>query len=161
MKRCASLTVALFVLSSGLSTAVQAERYWDVNGATAGGSNSTTAAGTWGVDNFWSTSSAGTAATGAWVADETAVFSAGTNVTGTYDVTLSGTQSASGLTFEEGNVTLTGGTELTLVPSAAINPDYNGDGIVDAADYVVWRKNNINGPAVAAAPPRSLTSPVD
>jgi len=147
MKRCASLTVALFVLSSGLSTAVQAERYWDVNGATAGGSNSTTAAGTWGVDNFWSTSSAGTAATGAWVADETAVFSAGTNVTGTYDVTLSGTQSASGLTFEEGNVTLTGGTELTLVPSAAINPDYNGDGIVDAADYVVWRKNNINGPA--------------
>jgi hypothetical protein len=23
--------------------------------------------------------------------------------------------------------------------------DYNSDGAVDAADYVVWRKNNING----------------
>jgi hypothetical protein len=25
--------------------------------------------------------------------------------------------------------------------------DYNTDGVVDAADYVVWRKTNINGPA--------------
>jgi PEP-CTERM motif len=24
--------------------------------------------------------------------------------------------------------------------------DYNGDGSVDAADYVVWRKTQINGP---------------
>lgn len=24
--------------------------------------------------------------------------------------------------------------------------DYNGNGIVDAADYVVWRKTGINGP---------------
>jgi hypothetical protein len=31
-------------------------------------------------------------------------------------------------------------------PSSGTNPaDYNADGNVDAADYVVWRKNNING----------------
>jgi hypothetical protein len=35
-------------------------------------------------------------------------------------------------------------------PSGQLNPgsiegDYNGDGSVDAADYVVWRKSNING----------------
>jgi fibronectin-binding autotransporter adhesin len=147
MKPCTSSVAAFFILAFGLSTAVRADLYWDINGATAGGSNSATAAGTWGVDNFWSTSSTGTAATGPWVAGETAVFSAGSGVTGTYDVTLNGTQSASGLTFEEGTVTLTGGTELTLVPSAAINPDYNADGTVDAADYVVWRKTNINGQA--------------
>jgi hypothetical protein len=28
---------------------------------------------------------------------------------------------------------------------AVINADFNGDGIVDAADYVVWRKTNTNG----------------
>jgi hypothetical protein len=29
--------------------------------------------------------------------------------------------------------------------AAALPGDYNGDGKVDAADYVLWRKNNING----------------
>jgi hypothetical protein len=29
--------------------------------------------------------------------------------------------------------------------AAALEGDYNGDNVVDAADYVVWRKNNING----------------
>ncbi|HJQ79668.1 MAG TPA: hypothetical protein VJ828_06915 [Lacipirellulaceae bacterium] len=43
-------------------------------------------------------------------------------------------------------VTFTG----TFVASASLSQplvgDYNGDGTVDAADYVVWRKTNINGP---------------
>jgi fibronectin-binding autotransporter adhesin len=135
------------VLGLCFSTTARAQLYWDTNGATAGGSDSATAAGTWGADNFWSTSAEGTAATGAWAADELAVFSAGTNVTGTYDVALSGTQAVTGITVEEGNITFNGGTELTLVPAAAIDPDFNGDGTVDAADYVAWRKDNIGGPA--------------
>jgi hypothetical protein len=37
--------------------------------------------------------------------------------------------------------------QYSVVTGAATNPtgDYNSDGKVDAADYVVWRKNNING----------------
>jgi hypothetical protein len=33
--------------------------------------------------------------------------------------------------------------EVSIVTGGA--GDYNGDGSVDAADYVVWRKTNING----------------
>jgi hypothetical protein len=33
-------------------------------------------------------------------------------------------------------------------PSGASNPaDYNGNGVVDSGDYVLWRKSNINGPS--------------
>jgi hypothetical protein len=37
--------------------------------------------------------------------------------------------------------------QYSVVAGAATNPtgDYNSDGNVDAADYVVWRKTNING----------------
>ena len=31
--------------------------------------------------------------------------------------------------------------------SVSLTGDYNGDGSVDAADYVLWRKENINGPS--------------
>jgi hypothetical protein len=33
-----------------------------------------------------------------------------------------------------------------LVPEIPLQGDYNGDGTVDASDYVVWRKTGINGP---------------
>lgn len=32
-----------------------------------------------------------------------------------------------------------------FAPSAGLTGDYNGDGTVDAADYIIWRKNGING----------------
>src|SRR5882672_376770 len=60
--------------------------YWDTNGATAGSSG---ANGTWGTSNFWSTNSAGTAATAGFTSGRDAVFSAGTNATGSYTVTIS------------------------------------------------------------------------
>jgi len=50
----------------------------------------------------------------------------------------------------DGTVTITyvGGTGndvlLNLV-AAGLTGDHNGDGVVDAADYVAWRKSNING----------------
>ncbi len=33
----------------------------------------------------------------------------------------------------------------SVIAAAGLTGDYNGDGKVDAADYVVWRKTNING----------------
>jgi hypothetical protein len=35
--------------------------------------------------------------------------------------------------------------EIKVPGSGGLTGDYNGDGKVDAADYVVWRKTNING----------------
>src|SRR5205823_11822241 len=99
--------LAIAALSRGAGAA---NLYWDVNGASTGGSNTTTAAGTWsGTTTFWSTDSAGLAATGIWTTGSTAVFSAGGGVTGSYTVTVAGTQSAAGITFEEGTLNLSGG----------------------------------------------------
>ena len=84
--------------------------YWDLNGATAGAGATPT--GTWdGVTSNWSASALGDVATSVWPGTAyKAVFSAGTDATGSYTVTVSGTQNASALSFEEGSATLTGGT---------------------------------------------------
>jgi len=83
--------------------------YWDLNGATAGAG--TTPSGTWSTSsNTWTSSSAGTSGTiVAWTSGRDAVFSAGTNATGSYTVTISGTQNVSGITVEEGTANFTGG----------------------------------------------------
>jgi len=84
--------------------------YWDTNGATAG-SGGPSPSGTWdGVTPNWSTSSAGTVTTTTWVSGDTAVFSAGTDATNSYTVTISGTQTAGGVTFQTGTNTSTGAT---------------------------------------------------
>ena len=91
--------------------------YWDSNGTSLGAG--TTPNGTWGVDNFWNPLSDGTGTPGAWLSGDTAVFSAGSDATGTFTVTLSGTQTVGAVNFEEGVATLTNGT-LSL----------NGTGVV-------------------------------
>lgn len=87
-------------------------RYWDTNGVTAG-AGSDTPVGTWGTDSYWSASDTGEAATAAWTDWAGAVFSAGNDAFGTFTVTVSGTQKVGGLSFEDGFVTLDGGS-LTL-----------------------------------------------
>jgi autotransporter-associated beta strand protein len=99
-------------------TATGQTLYWDSNDVTPGAG--TTPTGTWGTSNFWSTDPLGTATTEAWTSGGTAVFSAGTDATGPFTVTVSGTQTASGITVEEGTVTLTGGT-LNLNSSSVLN----------------------------------------
>lgn len=96
-----------------------ANLYWDADGATAGGSGSTTAAGTWGSSTFWSTSADGDVATTAWAAGNTAVFSAGTDVTGAYTVSLSGSQAAAGVIVEEGTVSF-GGTGAASIGAGTV-----------------------------------------
>jgi autotransporter-associated beta strand protein len=87
----------------------EALRYWDSNGI-LGGAGSSTPTGTWGVSSFWNTIADGTGATGAWGDWNAPVFSAGTDAGGAFTVTVNGTQRTDYLTFEEGTVTLSGGT---------------------------------------------------
>lgn len=85
--------------------------YWDRNGATAGAGGGTAPSGAWtNTSRNWSTSAAGTVSTVKWSANRDAVFSAGTNATGSYTITISGTQRVSSVTVQEGSVTFTGGT---------------------------------------------------
>jgi autotransporter-associated beta strand protein len=62
------------------------------------------ASGNWG-DSSWSSSAAGDVPTGGWTSGKNAVFGANA----IYTVTVSGTQTASTLTFSDGAVTLSGG----------------------------------------------------
>src|SRR5262245_33228940 len=113
MKARSALVAALMILGGGFSSA-RAQLYWDINGTTAG-AGGTTAAGTWNSSILnWNTDSTG--AGGALVPwdGSTANFAAGSDATGSYTVTLDSIQSAVGINFEEGSVTIGGGTELDL-----------------------------------------------
>ena len=86
--------------------------YWDIDaiGSTPGAGGATPS-GTWDATTNWNNSADGAGDKLAWTSGAAAVFSAGSDGNGTYTITVSGTQSASQVTFEDGGtVTLTGGT---------------------------------------------------
>jgi autotransporter-associated beta strand protein len=93
-----------------LTVAAAPSLYWDLNDSTAGaGSTAGDASGTWNsTDNLWNNADGDEIAL-PWTAGQQAVFSAGTDATGTYGVTVSGTHDIGGLDFKNGNVTLSGG----------------------------------------------------
>jgi hypothetical protein len=106
--------------------------YWDTNGNTTGAGSSPS--GTWinnnsGGNRNWTSNSAGTTATARWNDNNTAIFSAGSDATGAYTVTVSGTVNVHGITVEEGSPTFTEGTinfsdstpDLTIASGAALN----------------------------------------
>jgi hypothetical protein len=113
-----ALTLAQFaalvvVFLCAVETQAQSIVYWDANSTTAGAGGSTPS-GTWATGNAahhrrWSTNSAGTSPTSGWVSGDDAVFSAGTDATGAYTVTVSGTQNVSSITVQEGSPTLLSG----------------------------------------------------
>lgn len=83
--------------------------YWDLNGTTVGAGGSRLA-GTWDANTAeWNPNSGGTSATSGWVAGKVAMFAAGGDGSGSYTITVNGTQNIGGLYFQNGNVTLTGG----------------------------------------------------
>lgn len=109
------LALALVSITALVPPAAAATVYWDINGSTPG-AGGTTPTGTWDAANTnWSSSEAGDVDTAAWTAGDTGVFAAGTNATGSYTVTVSGTQNIGSLTFEEGTVTLSGTATLQMV----------------------------------------------
>jgi|GEM_PF-4196098 len=104
-----------FILASSILLAIAGQAaagnlYWDSNGATPGAG--TSPVGTWGTSAFWSTDPTGSSATGAWSSTEVAVFSAGSDATGSFvlSTTSNGTQTAAGVLVEEGNITISNGT---------------------------------------------------
>jgi len=124
-----------FVASMMLPTAAQAQStvYWDIDGPTPG-AGGTTPSGTWSaVAANWSPSAAGDAATSGWVSGanpgegDVAFFSAGSDATGAFTVTVDGTNNASGFVVNQGTLTLSGsgvvqvgsGT-VTVGPGAAL-----------------------------------------
>jgi hypothetical protein len=94
--------------------------YWDRNSSTAGAGGATPN-GTWNTSTAnWNANSTGAGSVTTWSAGSTAIFSAGTDATGSYTATLGAAQTAGGLTFEDGTVTVTAST-LTLNGAAAIS----------------------------------------
>src|SRR5215831_18543041 len=113
-------TVAAFVFAA--SSASAAVKYWDINGATPG-AGGPTPSGAWNTTSAaWSTDSTGSSATTTFTGGGTdsAVFSAGTDATGTYTVTVSSTLTAGGLTVEDGTLNLTG-SALTIQPAGGVS----------------------------------------
>jgi autotransporter-associated beta strand protein len=102
--------------------------YWDMNG-TAAGAGGAAPAGNWDgtTANFNSDAAggAGGSLSAAPAAADNVTFAAGSDATGTYTITVSGTRSAAAVKVEEGNVTLTGGTlavgAFNVAPGASAN----------------------------------------
>jgi autotransporter-associated beta strand protein len=87
---------------------------WDIDGATAGAGGATPA-GAWDATTAnWNADYLGTGAAAIWTNGMAASFAAGTDATGAYTVAVDGTKDIIGLTFEEGEVTVSGGTALRL-----------------------------------------------
>src|SRR4029079_6615864 len=105
--RCVALTRAALLASSvalagTARTAGAASQYWDANGNANGASTGGgVAPGTWGVDSFWNDLADGTGNFNPWTDGNAAVFSAGSDATGAFTVTVNGTQSPAQIVFEE------------------------------------------------------------
>jgi fibronectin-binding autotransporter adhesin len=110
--------ISFFVVLAGILVpplAAQTSLYWDTNGTTAG-AGGTTPSGTWkttGSNANWNTVSAGTGTTANWTNNSIAVFSAGTDATGSYTVSVAGNPDVDSILIQEGNI-IFDGSSLTL-----------------------------------------------
>ena len=107
----AFFALAISTILAGHASA--ADQYWKLNGSASGSAGGATPSGTWDTATAnWTTNSAGTAGTNVWAANDAAFFSAASDATGAFNITVSGTQTLSGLTVEEGSVSTTGAGTL-------------------------------------------------
>jgi fibronectin-binding autotransporter adhesin len=105
------LFVSVLAVVAAVANVAAQTVYWDIDSldrAGAGGANPT---GIWNSSiSDWNVNGDGTGLPSPWPPGAIAAFAAGTNATGNYSVTVTGTQSLSGLIVEEGNVTQNFGT---------------------------------------------------
>ena len=95
--------------------------YWDLNGTTAGAGSAPS--GTWDTSSSnWSTDPNGAVAAGPWAGTK-AIFSAGSDATGSYTITVSGVQPVNHLLVMNGTVTFTGG-QLNFTGAGAYFSNY-------------------------------------
>jgi autotransporter-associated beta strand protein len=107
--RLARRIVFFLLLAVAAGLQAQTTYYWDRNGSTSGAG--TTPSGTWNTTTAnWNTNSGGTTSAETFTSGGNAVFSAGTDATGSYTVTVSGTQNVSSINVQEGTPTFSGGT---------------------------------------------------
>lgn len=129
--------------------------YWDSNGATAG-SGGTTPSGTWDSTSTNWNDSAGTGTPTAWPTGLIAVLSAGTDASGTYTITVDGTQSASYILAQDGGaITLSGGA-LNLTSSAGIVASGTSSVLVNS-DLTGTTNLTVNGNSVSLGAANTLT----
>ncbi|MDA0765627.1 MAG: autotransporter-associated beta strand repeat-containing protein [Verrucomicrobia bacterium] len=121
---CRFLASALALITlAALATASAQSTYWDLNGDTSGaGGPSPTGLWDASTSSNWTTDPDGLLATGLFPTDTLydVFFSAGTDATGPYTVTLDHPQDAFSLNFEEGSVTLDGTDLITLFTAGII-----------------------------------------
>ncbi len=151
-----------FQIALGAMTAIAlsvpthaATLYWDTNGNATGTGTTIPVGtgsgyGTWGTDQFWSTSLNGTIAPG--TTNTTSIdilnFSAGTNAPSAYSVSVTGSQAAATINFQEGDVTLSG-TAISFADSGTMTSGA-GDSIINnaitgAATQLTVNANNATG----------------
>jgi len=127
--RLRSLVAFALFATCCISASAQA-LFWDTNARTTGAG--TTPNGTWSTSNSqknWNPNPAGTSNLAAWTSGYNAFFSAGTNATSSYTVTVFGTQNVSSITVQEGSPTFDGGTlnfsdatpGLTIASGSTVN----------------------------------------
>ncbi len=119
--------------------------YWDINGTTSGAGGGTAPSGTWatsGANNWNTISGGGTGGTiSSWVNGRDAVFSAGTNATGSFTVTVSGTVGVSSINVTEGTVNFSGGT----ISFSDTTPDFTvASGLTTTVGSVISGNNGLN-----------------
>ena len=121
-------TVGALALCLSFSHTMQgATLHWDVNAVVAGSGN---AGGTWdsGITSNWSSAATGDVATTTFTDGDIAVFSSGTDGTGSWTVNVSGLVQAGGITFEEdGSKNINGGT-IALAANTTISAAGRGNG---------------------------------
>jgi len=182
MRRTPSLicagSIAAFIAAAAASrtSARAATVYWDTNGSTSGSGGGASPVGDWtSSSTVWSSSSLGLGVNpSSWVAGDTAVFSAGSNATGSYTINVVGNHAIGGLIFEDGAARLSGGT-LTLAPtvfsavdlfvnsgvSARVDSVLAGDFGINKTGFGSLRLGGVNtftGPVTVSAGTLSATS---
>ena len=123
------LSTSLLCLALGSVSIHAATKYWDIDDANPGAGGATPA-GTWdtGTTANWTTDSTGASAATTWDANDLAVFSAGTDASGSFDVTIPTSVAAGAVTVEEGTISMLTGT---LDFDAA-------NGVFDVATNAAW-----------------------